>query len=198
MSARLVVVGRSAVLRGRLRCGGRAVTGATLDLAITPAAGAGTARAVHVRTGAGGSFAYPLAAGPSRRIGVSYRAFSDDRSPSATASATLLVRPTISLTITPTRTTNGHTITFSGAVSGGREPAAGLPLDLEYREGSRWMIYDTVMAQPGDGRFTYRYTFRRTTESITYKFRVAIASDGVSGYPYQPAASPARSVHVDP
>ena len=198
VSATTVRVGRSAVLRGRLRCGARAVTGATVSLEIAPAADSGATRSAQIRTSARGSFVYVLGAGPSRRIGVSYRAFSDDRAPSATASATLLVRPSISLTITPARTTNGHTITFRGAVSGGHEPAGGLPLEVEYREGPRWMIYDTVVARAGDGRFVYRYTFRRTTESITYTFRVAIAAGGVSGYPYQPAASPARSVHVDP
>ena len=129
---------------------------------------------------------------------VSYRAFTDDAAPSASASASVLVTPAISLRITPQHTFNGHTITFSGRVAGGYEPPGGLALELEYREGSRWMIYDVVRARPGDGRFSYRYTFRRTTQSITYTFRVAIPSSGVSGYPYQPTSSPARSVHVDP
>jgi hypothetical protein len=196
--SRTVVAGRAAVLRGRLRCGTRPISGATLDVSLTPLGVVSGARSVHVRTTRAGSFAYLVRAGPSRRIDVSYRAFSNDRAPSATAAATLLVRPTISLIITPARTTNGHTITFRGAVSGGDEPAGGLPLEVEYREGSDWMIYDTVLARPGSGRFVWRYTFRRTTESITYTFRVAIAAGGVSGYPYQPAASPPRSVHVDP
>jgi len=60
------------------------------------------------------------------------------------------------------------------------------------------MIYDTVRARPGDGGFRYRYTFERTTQSITYTFRVAIPPTGVDGYPYIAAASPARWVHVDP
>jgi hypothetical protein len=60
------------------------------------------------------------------------------------------------------------------------------------------MIYTLVQTQPADGRFLYRYTFKRTTQSITYTFRIAIPSSGVAGYPYQPAVSPARSVHVDP
>ena len=141
---------------------------------------------------------YVVGRGPSRRILLSYRAFAGDVSPSARATANVLVAPAISLRITPTRTVNGHTITFTGQVAGGHEPRGGLPLELEYREGSRWMIYDVVRTRPGDGRFLYRYTFRRTTQSITYSFRVAIPATGVSGYPYQPTASPARSVHVDP
>ena len=70
--------------------------------------------------------------------------------------------------------------------------------EVEVLEGDRWMIYDVVRARPTDGAFIYRYTFKRTTESITYTFRVAIPASGVNGYPYQPGASPARSVHVDP
>ena len=106
--------------------------------------------------------------------------------------------PEISLAVTPTRTTNGHTITFSGHISGGNEPRGGVPLQLEYREGSRWMVYQVVRADPRNGGFIYRYTFERTTQSITYTFRFAIPPSGVAGYPYEPAASPPRSVHVDP
>jgi hypothetical protein len=83
-------------------------------------------------------------------------------------------------------------------VSGGGEPPGGLPLELEYLEGSRWMIYTLLRASAGAGSFSYSYTFRRTTQSITYSFRVAIPATGVSGYPYQPVASPPRSVHVNP
>ena len=108
------------------------------------------------------------------------------------------MKPAVSLHITPARTVNGQTITFRGAVSGGHEPRTGLTLDVEYRQGSRWMIYDTVRADPRDGRFVYRYTFHRTTQSITYSFRVAIPPGGVAAYPFQPAASAMRSVHVDP
>ena len=60
------------------------------------------------------------------------------------------------------------------------------------------MVYQVVRADPHDGRYIYRYTFERTTQSITYTFRFAIPPSGVAGYPYQPAASPPRSVHVDP
>jgi hypothetical protein len=194
-----IALGHSVTLRGVLRCGHATPIGhALLAVEIAPAAGAGPVRHTHVRTAADGSFAYVLGSGPSRRIILSYRAFADDATPSARASANVLVRPAISLQITPTHTFNGHTITFTGRVSGGGEPRGGLPLDLEYRAGSRWMIYDVVRARPGDGRFIYRYTFKRTTQSITYTFRVAIPAAGVSGYPYQSTASPARSVRVDP
>jgi hypothetical protein len=193
-----VALGRRVTLRGSLRCAGAPVAGARVELAIAAAAGSTPTRPVQVRTSANGSFSYVLGPGPSRRITASYREFAQDATPTASVSASVLVTPSISLTITPTATTNGHTITFSGRVSGGDEPRGGLPLALEYLEGNRWMIYTLVQASPGDGRFLYRYTFRRTTQSITYTFRMAIPASGIPGYPYQPAASPPRSVHVDP
>jgi hypothetical protein len=190
--------GQSAMLRGVLRCATQAVSGATLAVLIKPTAGTLGPLQRRVRTAADGSFSYRLPRGESRRITVSYRESDADSSPAATASVELLVTPELSLTITPARTTNGHTITFRGRVSGGEEPAAGLPLELEYLEGGHWMIYTIVEASARDGSFSYRYTFERTTQSITYTFRVALPVDGVPGYPFQPATSPPRSVHVDP
>ena len=193
-----VALGRPATLRGSLHCAGAAVKDAAVQVEISRAAGATAARFAVVRTAADGSFVYLLAPGTSRDVTVSYREFAGEASASASAHLDVLVTPAITLRISPARTSNGHTITFSGRVAGGDEPRGGLPLALEYREGSRWMIYTEVAAATGDGRFSYRYTFERTTQSITYTFRMAIPASGVPGYPYQPTVSPARSVHVDP
>ncbi len=193
-----VALGRAVTLRGMLDCGGAPVANATIELALAPAAGSTPTRDARVQTAADGSFAYIVAPGASRRITASYREYAAEATPSASTTAAVLVTPSIALSITPARTSNGHTITFRGRVSGGDEPGNGLPLELEYLEGTKWMIYTVVHARPGDGRFVYRYTFRRTTQSITYTFRMAIPASGVPNYPYQPTVSPARSVHVDP
>jgi hypothetical protein len=193
-----VALGEGATIEGKLSCGSTPVAGATLDLAIsTPGAGASASYAT-VQTAADGSFGYTLPAGPSRDVTLSYRSSSAELQPQATATVALLVKPRITLEITPRATSNHHTITFSGRVLGGQIGHAGLPLQLEYREGERWMIYTDIIAAPKTGRFLYRYTFERTTESITYRFRVAIPATGVAGYPYQPVASAPRSVHVSP
>jgi len=192
-----VPFGRAVTLRGTLRCGPRAIAGAAVELTIAPLDAGGATRHALVRTGAGGAFRYVLGPGTSRRVSLAYRRQPGTAAPAAQATATLLVRPSITLRITPAATSNGHTITFTGAVAGGHEPAGGLTLEIEYREGSAWMIYTTVRTVAG-GAFVWRYTFHRTTESITYWFRVAIPAGGVVGYPYLPAASPPRSVHVTP
>lgn len=189
-----VSLGQSATLDGVLRCGTSALGPATVELTIA-APGAQASRAVAtVQTGADGSFSYQLPAGPSRQVTLSYPA----TTPQAVASVTLLVKPRITLSITPRATSNGHTITFAGRVLGGHIASHGLPLQLEYREGNRWMIYTQIIASAHNGRFRYHYTFKRTTVAITYTFRVAIPSTGVAGYPFAPVASAPRSVHVVP
>jgi hypothetical protein len=193
-----VSLGQRATVHGELDCGGTPVAGAALDLALAPARGSTPTAHAQVETSADGSFSYTVPPGPSRDITLTYSAYSGAAAPSAVATLALLVRPRLTLRITPRRTTNGHTIRFSGRVLGGYIAHAGLPLEIEYREGRQWMIYTEVVASAATGRFSWRYTFERTTESITYSFRVAIPTTGVADYPYQPAVSPVSSVHVDP
>jgi len=190
--------GRSVTLRGSLRCGSAPIADGAVDLVLAPTAGTSPVRLARVQTAADGSFVYVVGPGSSRRINVSYRESAAEAKPAARVSLRLLVIASVSLSIAPTHTSNGGTITFSGRVSGGDEPRGGLPLELEYLEAGRWMIYTVIPSDPADGRFSYRYTFRRTTRSITYTFRVAIPAAGVAGYPFEAAASPARSVHVIP
>ncbi|MGD0198867.1 MAG: hypothetical protein ABSC56_13295 [Solirubrobacteraceae bacterium] len=193
-----VALGAGATLEGELECAGSGIGGATLELAIAAPSATAQPSYASVQTGADGSFSYTLPAGPSRDVTLSYRSDPNATQPAALASVALLVRPRITLAITPRTTTNHHTITFSGRVYGGHIAAGGLPLQLEYLEGRRWMIYTDVRAGSAGGRYSYRYTFERTTESITYTFRVAIPASGVSDYPYEPVASAPASVHVSP
>ena len=193
-----VSLGQRATVHGELDCGGTPVAGAALDLSLAPARGGTPTSQAQIATSADGSFSYSVPPGPSRDITLTYNAYSGTAAPSAVATLALLVTPTVTLRITPRSTTNGHTISFGGRVLGGYIAHGGLPLEIEYREGRRWMIYTEVVASAATGRFHWRYTFERTTESITYSFRVAIPATGVAGYPYQPAVSPVRSVQVDP
>jgi hypothetical protein len=193
-----VALGQPAMLHGLLACNGTPIAGATLDLELAPASGMTPTTYAQVQTAADGSFDYTVPPGPSRDITLSYSPLIGSSSPTAVATVALRVRPRITLAITPRATTNGHTIRFSGRVLGGYIGAHGLPLEIEYREGRQWMIYTEILARPRSGAFRWRYTFERTTQSITYTFRVAVPATGVAGYPYVPVASPPRSVHVNP
>jgi hypothetical protein len=65
---------------------------------------------------------------------------------------------------------------------------------VEVREGRRWQPFDEVVALKG--RFAYRYTFLRTTQPTSYRFRVALPASGSAGYAYDPGGSNAITVHV--
>jgi hypothetical protein len=196
-ATRTVSLGEGATLAGVLRCGTSPLGPATVELTISAPGAQATRAAATVQTAADGSFSYALPAGPSRQITLSHPGTTSQQ-PQALANVTLLVKPRITLSITPRATSNGHTITFAGRVLGGHIASQGLPLQLEYREGNRWMIYTEIIASAHKGRFLYHYTFERTTVAITYTFRVAIPSTGVAGYPFAPVASAPRSVHVVP
>lgn len=180
--------GRRPKLTGVLACAGNPIAGASVAID----GGGLSASAV---TSANGAFAYRIPKGHSRRLTISYTAYSDDPTPAATAHATVAVRPSIRLTITPQRTRNGGTITWRSRMKGGPYPAAGIPLQMQVREGTRWQTFDEI-AVVRDGRIGYRYTFRRTNQPTTYRFRLALPSGGAVGYPYASGASNTVRVYV--
>jgi hypothetical protein len=141
-----------------------------------------------------GQFRFQVPAGPSRTISFAYRAFADDPRAAAVARVHLSVLPRIRLRIRPRRTFDGGTITWRGRVSGGPYPRGGVTLLVEVREGRRWQPFDEIVAR--GGWFAYRYTFLRTTEPTSYRFRVALPANGAGGYDYVPAGSNAITVHV--
>jgi hypothetical protein len=66
---------------------------------------------------------------------------------------------------------------------------------VEVKEGRRWQPFDEIVAH--HGRFTYRYTFLRTTQPTSYRFRVALPTNGADGYDYRPGGgSNTITVHV--
>lgn len=189
--------GKDATLHGRLTCGGTPIRGAVIGISAVPTVGSTLASTGDVITAADGSFAYVAPAGPSRNLTATYKAYADDAQPAATATASLSVTPQISLRISPHATRNHRRITWRGRINGGPIPAAGLPLDLQYRDGKRWRTFDQIRSRR-NGTFSYRYTFQRTTRATTYSFRVALPVGGVVAYPYSPSSSARRSVRVRP
>jgi hypothetical protein len=181
--------GHRATVTGLLRCGTAPIASATI---VVEGGGLGTT----LVTAPDGTFSYSVPNGPSRTVTFSYRAFSDDPSPSASAQAVISVLPRIRLTIGPRSTFNGGTITWHGRVAGGPYPPGGVTLLVEVKEGRRWQPFDEIVAR--GGRFTYRYTFLRTTQPTSYRFRVALPASGSSGYEYRAGGgSNWVSVHVE-
>ena len=179
--------GRPVIVEGRLHCGNTSIPDATLKLTGGHTAGL-------LRTGSLGSFRYRVPTGPSRTLILRYFAYSDSTRPAASARLRIGVYPSISLNITPARTTNGQTVTWQGRIRGGPYPRGGLTLLVQVREGGRWETFDQLLSN--DGQFEYRYTFLRTTSTTTYAFRVALPTSGAAGYDYLPSRSRVVRVHV--
>ena len=192
----VIAYGRTVTVKGVLHCGTAPIRDAQVAIA-TVGGPASAAIDGTVQTGLDGSFSYTVPAGPDRSLQFSYSAYSDDPGPSATAIATISIRPRIKLRIGPRHTSNGHTIHWTGMIAGGPYPSQGVTLDVEVQEGRRWRIFDQVVANR-KGQFHYSYRFHATVEATTYRFRVALPASGSGGYPYTPGASNTVAVHVNP
>lgn len=151
-----------------------------------------------VTTRPDGSFLYDVPPGPSRQLSFSYTSHRDDPGPSVAALATLRVRPQLRLQIQPRAVRNKHTINWTVEVLGGPVPAQGITLDPQVKEGHKWQSFDQFRVyQEGTSR-AYVYTFLKTSEPVTYEFRVALPATGSGEYPYASGASNVAYVHVNP
>jgi hypothetical protein len=192
-----VLYGKTVTVMGVLHCGTVPIRGARVLIA-TLGGPANAAINSSVHTALDGSFSYKVPTGPDRTLQFSYTAYSNDPGPSATATAAIMIRPRITLRIKPHHSRNGHTIHWTGTVTGGPYPRQGVTLDVEVREGRSWKIFDEVVANR-KGQFRYSYRFHATNESTTYRFRVALPDSGSGSYPYTPSgASNTVQVHVTP
>ena len=181
--------GRDARLTGVLRCSAGPMAAARVGIS-------GGGLAASAVTGANGTFAYTVPRGHSRTLAITYTAYSNDANPAATARVTVAVRPSIKLTITPRSTDNDGTISWRGRIRGGPYPVAGIPLQIQVREGTRWQTFDEISVIK-DGQIGYRYTFQRTYLPTVYSFRVALPLGGAVDYPYASGASNVVSVRVN-
>jgi hypothetical protein len=189
-----ILYGKPVTVRGVLHCGTVPIRNARVAI-VTVGGPQSAAIDSPVQTALDGSFSYKVPTGPNRLLRFSYTAYSNDPGPSATATATISIRPKIKLRIGPQKTSNGHTIHWSGTIAGGPYPVQGVTLDVEVREGRHWRIFDQAVADR-KGRFHYSYRFHATTEPTTYTFRVALPASGSGGYPYTPGSSDPVPVHV--
>ncbi len=194
--APIITYGKPVTVRGVLHCGTVPIRGAQVVIATLGGPGSAAIN-TSVQTALDGSFSYRVPSGPDRTLEFSYTAYSNDPGPSATATAAIRIRPKIKLRITPRFSSNGHSIHWTGTITGGPYPRQGVTLDAEVKEGRRWRIFDQVIAN-GKGRFHYSYRFHATDEPTTYTFRVGLPASGSGGYPYTPGASNSVNVHVNP
>ncbi len=143
-------------------------------------------RVEQVATDQSGRYRSLLAAGPSRRIEVSY-AGSRRYLPDSSAELDLDVRNHTVLSLSKRRARPGGLLYFRGSV--GRYQAAvpgrGKLVEIQLKErGRRWGTIRTALRTDPDGRFSLPYRLGRFyTDRVNYRFRAKVASE--AGWPYQ-------------
>lgn len=186
------------VLSGRLvDADGAGLGGRSLRVVSRPSRGALLrARVDTVTTGPHGGFHLPLAAGPSRRIALSFAGEAHlDRA--TRAPLTLRVRGGVELDVAPTTLHTGEAVRFSGRVRtlGAPVPRRGKLVAIQYYEtdAQRWRPV-LVTRSDHSGRFHALYRFRYISGSAAIRLRAAALAE--DRWPYAPGASRAVTVRV--
>ncbi|WP_211339854.1 hypothetical protein [Solirubrobacter pauli] len=161
------------------------LAGATVDVAsrvrMEEARFVPVARA---KADAKGRFSIAVEPGPSRAYRVRYGA--------SEATAEVLVRAPLMLSVSPAKTRNGRTVRFRGSIPDATAP--GVRVELQARAGKRWVPFRTAALKRS--RFTASYRFTSTTARTRYKFRAVVRAD--PDLPYEPGTSKIVSVLVRP
>lgn len=182
--------GEGPKLTGSLRGGGGPVAGAALCIYSRVVTDGERDFLGIATTGGGGSFAFPVGAGPSRELTAIYRP--DQRQIEASASALTRVAPTLRLRRRTVR--NGHKAWFSGELPGPHNDGVLVVLQVESGKG-KWRAFRRYRTRRG-GRFVVPYRFTQTRSATTYPIRAQVRQEG--GFPYEPGNSPTVRVGVRP
>ena len=178
------------VVRGVVRgVDGAPVPGAKLELSTRPLMSGSAFTALRsLTTDARGEFATRLPTGPSREIRLSAAR------PGGWAVATLrtIVKAPISIKTNRARTRNGRTVRFTGSIPGAPADAR-TRVDLQAWAG-RWVPFADATVKRG--RFSAKYTFKRTYRPTSYRFRAVLRDD--PNFPYAAATSKEVRVRVVP
>jgi hypothetical protein len=136
-------------------------------------------------TGADGSWAVHLPAGPSRLVEATYPG-STTEEPTTSAPVTIKVPTVVYLHLNRRRARWGRTITITGQLMGGWVPPSGelVVLRIGWHGGSTEIGH---LYTDGLGRFSTRYRFLRGTGTEHYAIWAQSVQE--SDYPYTPSAS---------
>jgi hypothetical protein len=191
---RTVRFGRGAALRVALRDGGgRPIAGAALQVRTREArVGAEWKVAPDIVTGRDGEALARLAAGPSRRVRIAYRAHVGDADAVAVATLRLEVRAGIRLRVRPRRVGAGGVIRLRGRLRAVPPTRLGKLVTLQARERGRWRDFLSARTRR-DGSFRARYRFSRGARG-TFPIRAVARAD--AAYPYATGRSRAVRVRV--
>ena len=157
----------------------------------TFAAGAGNGlRRTALTTDAEGRFSTRLPPGPSRTVTAEFPG-THRLTRVAGRALRLRVRAGVHLRVSTTRArVGGPPVVFSGRIARPEAalPAAGLPVELEFRlPGMAWTEFRTVQSDAA-GHFRYPYSFSDDDSvGVRFLFRAFVPAAG--GWPFAPATS---------
>ncbi|HET6999480.1 MAG TPA: hypothetical protein VFI03_12940 [Solirubrobacterales bacterium] len=188
----------TARLGGRLtRADGAGIAGRELRILAHAARGSlATIPGATVVTGERGGFELPLAAGPSRRITVSF-AGDGGFEPASRPLLDLQVRSGISLSAKPRLLATGESVLLRGRVAsrGAAIPRRGKLVAIHYLEAAtkRWRPV-LVTRSDHKGRFRARYRFRYVSGTAAIRLRATALAE--ERWPYAPGSSRPVTVRV--
>jgi hypothetical protein len=194
---RTVAYGRGVPVAGRLTsASGTPLPGQAVELTETFATGAASpARTTTVQSGPDGTFLAHLPAGPSREIEVRFPGTrmltrASGRKVRLAVRAALRFRAS-----TAAAAIGGAPVVFSGQIAHADAaiPAAGRPIELQFRVGDTpWSEFRTVQTD-ARGRFRYPYAFS-DDDSRGVRFQFRAYAPARPGWPYEPGTSRPVSV----
>lgn len=170
---------------------GQPIAGATIVLtARRRQSRAPLEQVARVRTDASGAFRHRMPAGPSRTLGASYTAFTDDPRPAASSQLRTYVSARV--TASPRRRTVrvGRRLRVSGRLV--YLPRSGVELILQGRDGRRWRPIDSTKTR-ARGRYAFSYRFKRSARGRRFALRVRVSSPI---YPFTTGYSRRLSIRV--
>ncbi len=186
--------GRSIALSGRVTTAtGEPAGGVKIDVLHGPTATSALVKDLQVTSGNDGVFVYVVPAGVSRVVRFGIRANPGDADFARTVSIRVRVRAGVSLHLSRSHLRNGQTLLYRGLLLGPSN--RGRFVEIQVRNGRQWQVICSLRTSR-TGRFTCAHHFTRTFASTTYAFRAVVPAQ--SGFPYDPAHSATRKVHVRP
>jgi hypothetical protein len=167
------------------------IANATLDI-LEKIAGTSTQTLIgHAATASNGAFTIAIPGGPSRRITITYRAYTNEPHYTATATTTENVGAGAHITITPTHTSPTGTITIKGTING-PIPHQGVLVQILVRYQGEWVTIRNPRTNH-NGTFHTNYQFHHAIG--TFPFRIEIPT-GQTNYPYTRGYSNTINTHT--
>jgi hypothetical protein len=197
-SSRRVGPGKATVVSGWLGLpDGTALSGQIVHVLTAPDNGLGDFTQTSLATtSTNGSWTAHLPPGPSRVVEAVYDGAST-LEPSLSGQARVIVPARVRLIrVSPRYVAWGGTVHILGQLEGGYLPPGGALVRLRIGFGAAYTTYGVQEHVTGSGRFSTPYTFGLGDPSIHRSYWFQIASLPMGDYPWAPAASGKRFVHV--